>query len=363
VSNLIIDGGKEKRSSGSTWFRAFARADPVIDRRTFIASMVGYWLAVPLAVNAQQEAKIRLIGILTNSPSAKLPTDDDFWQVFTQTLRGRGFIEGQNVRFEWGIAEFKPDRYPTLAADFVRLNCDVIVVGAGDAAIRAAKDATTTIPIVMAPASDPVRDGFVASFARPGGNITGNATLTLDLSIKRLEFLKAAVPKARRVVHLWGRFGAGNPVAFAARKREREAAAQAIGVQLIDIEMTSSQEFERATSAVVREHADALLLNPGPLNWALRKEIADFATRQRLPAIAGRRLEAVAGTLMSYGPTGENIARTAAEYVDKILRGSKPADLPVEQVPPELVINMKTAKELGLTIPQSLLVRAKEVID
>ena len=323
--------------------------------------MMGYLLAAPIAVNAQQEAKIRLIGILTNSPSAKLPTDE-FWQVFRQTLRGRGFIEGQNIRFEWGFAEFKLDRYPTLAADFVRLNCDVIVVEAGDAAIRAAKDATTTIPIVMAPASDPVRDGFVASFARPGGNITGNATLTLDLQIKRLELLKEAVPKARRVAHLWGQFGAGNPVAFAARKREREAAAHAIGVQLIDIEMHTSQEFESATSAVVREHADALLLNPGPLNWALRKEIAEFAMRQRLPAIAGRRSEAVAGTLMSYGPTGANISRTAAEYVDKILRGSKPADLPVEQVPPELVINMKTAKELGLTIPQSLLVRANEVI-
>jgi putative ABC transport system substrate-binding protein len=361
VSDLTIVGGKEKRSSDSTWFCAFARADPVIDRRTFIASIVGYLLAAPMAVSAQQEAKIRLIGILTNSPSAKLPTDE-FWQVFRQTLRGRGFIEGQNIRFEWEFAEFKLDRYPALAADLVRLNCDVIVVEAGDAAIRAAKDATTTIPIVMAPSSDPVRDGFVASFARPGGNITGNATLTVDLTIKRIEFLKEAVPKARRVVHLWGQFGAGNPVAFAARKREREAAAQAMGVQLIDIEMTSSQEFERATSAVVREHADALLLNPGPLNWALRKEIAEFATRQRLPAIAGRRSEAAAGTLMSYGPTGANISRTAAEYVAKILSGSKPADLPVEQVPPELVINMKTAKELGLTIPQSLLVRANEVI-
>ena len=240
---------------------------------------------------------------------------------------------------------------------------DVIVVTTGDVGIRALKELTSAIPIVMAGASDPVRDGFVASLARPGGNITGVTNASLDLIPKQLELLKAAAPGAGRVVFLAsGRFGAGNAASIAELQRNRDAAAKALGMDLMRIEMPTPQDFGGATAVILREHGEALLISPNPTNFILRSEISEFATRHRLPAIGNIREFAAAGLLMSYGHNPTWVYRTTAVYVDKILRGAKPADLPIEQSTFELVINLKTAKALGLTIPQALLLRADEVI-
>jgi putative ABC transport system substrate-binding protein len=258
--------------------------------------------------------------------------------------------------------EGRVERIPTFAAELVQAHCDIIVVTTGDAGVRALKELTSTIPIVMSGASDPVRDGFAASLARPGGNITGVTDSSLDLIPKQLELLKAAAPGARRVAFLFGRYGAGDAARIAEMQRNRDEAANALGIEFRRIELPTPQDFGNAAATILREHVEALLISPNSTNFILRNEISEFAARHRLPAIAAVREFATAGLLMSYGNNLMWLMRANASYVDKILRGAKPADLPIERTTFELVINLKTAKALGLTITQPLLLRADEVL-
>jgi putative tryptophan/tyrosine transport system substrate-binding protein len=242
-----------------------------------------------------------------------------------------------------------------------RCRIDVLVTTNGRA-ITAAKEATSTIPIVTI-GSDPVGRGLVNSLAHPGGNITGIANYSLDLTLKRLELLKVAVPKAVRVVSVGDPGGGWDPAKLAALRKENDAATKATGVTLLRVELTASTAFDSATAAIARERPDALLLSSTTTNFRLQREIAEFAAKWRLPSVASRREEALAGILMTYGPSRDDTYRGAAIFVDKILKGAKPADLPIEQPTKfELVINLKTAKAIGLTIPQSLMGRADEVI-
>jgi putative ABC transport system substrate-binding protein len=333
----------------------------VVDRRTCIAALTGCILGLPPIVDAQVAGKTYRICGLQSAPPAT-PDSARLWQAFQLALGERGFVEGRNVVFERRYIEGRVERIPALAAELVRLNCDVITVTVGDLAVRTLKELTSTIPIVMFGASDPVRDGLVASLARPGGNITGVTDTSLDLIPKQLELLKTAAPGVRRVVYLYGSFGAGDEKTFEERMRNREAAAKALGVDLIRIQMPAPQDFASASAAVLRERADALLISPNSTNFILRNEISEFALRHRLPVVAATRELAAAGVLLSYGNNLAWVFRKSAEYVDKILRGAKPADLPIEQSTFELVLNLKTAKALGLTLPQSLLLRADEVM-
>lgn len=333
----------------------------MMDRRTFIGSTVTLVTTASLAASAKPAGKVWRIGYIGTSPLT-YPEQARIWDAFLETLRDFGYIEGKNLAFEMRYSEGNIERFPALAAELSRLNVDVIVVGSGPGA-RAAKEATTRIPIVMTGASDPVGAGLVASLGRPGGNLTGIADYQVDLIPKRLELLKTVAPKVTRVANLFGNFGGFDAAKLAALDTEQDAAAQALGVTLLRFQMNTPQDFDTTTAAVVRENLDALLLSPNPTNFVLRHELAAFALKQRLPAMAARREEVLAGTLMSYGPNLADIYRSVAIYINKIFKGSRPADLPVEQPTKfELVINMKTAKALGLTIPQSLLLRADEVI-
>jgi putative ABC transport system substrate-binding protein len=280
-------------------------------------------------------------------------------EAFRQGLRELGYVEGQNIAIESRWTEGKDDRLPALAADLVRSKVDVIVAETG-AATRAAQQATRTIPIVMSLVNDPVGSGLVASLARPGGNVTGLTIMSPDLVGKQLELLKEVVPKVSRVALLRH---PDNP-ASAAQLREAEAAAQALGVRLQTLEARSPQEIDGAFAAMTRERAGALLVIPDTLFWSQRRQIVDLAVKRRLPSIRIGEAYAEAGGLMSYGPSYRDLERRAASYVDKILKGANPADLPVAQPTKfELVINLKTAKAIGLTIPQPLLQRADQIID
>jgi putative ABC transport system substrate-binding protein len=280
-------------------------------------------------------------------------------EAFRQGLRELGYVEGQNIAIESRWTEGKDDRLPALAADLVRSKVDVIVAETG-AATRAAQQATRTIPIVMSLVNDPVGSGLVASLARPGGNVTGLTIMSPDLVGKQLELLKEVVPKVSRVALLRH---PDNP-ASAAQLREAEAAAQALGVRLQTLEARSPQEIDGAFAAMTRERAGALLVIPDTLFWSQRRQIVDLAVKRRLPSIRIGEAYAEAGGLMSYGPSYRDLERRAATFVDKILKGANPADLPVAQPTKfELVINLKTAKAIGLTIPQPLLQRADQIID
>ena len=269
-------------------------------------------------------------------------------------------MEGQNIAIESRWAEGKYDRYPALAADLVRLKVDVIVAHGG-AATQAVQQATRTIPIVMSLVLDPVGSGLVPSLARPGGNVTGTSFMGPDLVGKQLQLLKEVVPKVSRVAILRN---PANP-ASAQGLRDAEAAARALGVRLQALEARDPQEIDSAFAAMTRERAGALLIFPDPIFGNQRRQIAELAAKRRLPAIYGGTPEyAEAGGLMVYGPNELDLNRRAAIYVDKLLKGAKPADLPVEQPTKfELVINLRTAKAIGLTIPPSLLQRADQIID
>jgi putative ABC transport system substrate-binding protein len=321
----------------------------MMNRRMFIAEVAGTCLAVSGIASAQPRAKVWRIGYLGNTPPIN--------PVFEQALRQLGYVEGTTVVFERRFADGRDDRNPALAAELAKLELDVLVVTTGPAAI-AAKEATTTIPIVMAGTSDPVGRGLVASLARPGGNLTGVANLLLELNPKRLEILKQAVPKIVRVasVGTW-------EATVDATLTEQEAAARAIGLVVHRIAINAPSEFDKVAAAVVREQPDAMLLLPGPLTVRLRKEFAEFALAQRLPTMGWHGDQALAGIMMIYGPSNDGIFRDTATYVDKILKGAKVAELPVEQPTKiELIINLRTAKALGLTLPPSLVQRADEVI-
>ncbi len=281
-----------------------------------------------------------------------------FLQAFRQGLRELGYVEGQNIAIEFRWAEGKYDRLPGLAAELVRLKVNVIVAS-GPPAIQAAKQATETIPIVMAAIADAVAAGFVASLARPGGNITGLSLMLPELVGKQLELLKEVVPKVSRVALL------GNPAnpPYAQQVRQAQDAARALGVRLQPLEARDPSEIDKAFAAITTERADAVIVLPDTVLLDHRTRIADHAVRRRLPTVSGQSEQAEGGGLLAYGPSISDGVRRAATYVDKILKGAKPADLPVEQPTKfELVINLKTAKALGLTIPPSLLQRADEVI-
>ena len=305
---------------------------------------------------AQQPKNVHRIGFLSGGSPTTNPARTE---AFRQGLRELGYVEGKNIVIEWRSAEGKSERVPALAAELVRLNLDVIVTG-GSGATRPVKAATSTIPIVMTQDDDPVGSGHVASLARPGGNITGLATLSPELSGKRLELLKEIVPKLSRVAV----FGTSTSAANAKSLAEMEPAAGALGVKLQYIDVLAPKDIEPAFRAAVKELADAILmLVSGPILNARRKETAELAVKSRLPVIYERRGDVNAGGLVAYGVTLTDSDRRAAIYVDKILKGAKPADLPVEQPKKfEFIINLRAAKQIGLTIPPNVLARADRVI-
>jgi putative ABC transport system substrate-binding protein len=313
--------------------------------RKIVSLALGTMLfALYVSAQAQQPAKVARIGYLVGPSSASSAR----YEAFRQGLRELGYVEGKNIVIEWRSSEGNRDRQRALVAELMRLKVDVIVaVGAGD--IRIAKEATTTIPIVMVQGGDPVGSGFVASLARPGGNITGLATLRPELSGKRLELLTEVVPKLSRVAL----FGSSASPDHAQVLREAELAAGALGVKLQSLDIRSPKDFEPSFQAALKGRAEAVLVRVrGPILSPHRKEFAELAVKNRLPVIYEAAEEVEAGGLMSYGVSFIELYRRAAVYVDKILKGAKPADLPVEQPTKfELVINLKVAKQIGLTIP------------
>jgi putative ABC transport system substrate-binding protein len=325
-------------------------------RALLIAAAAWPALAWAGTVRAQAPAKLRRIGLL--SPFS--PSDAAVWhQAFRLGLRDLGWVEGKNINIEYRYAEGSSDRLPDLAAELVRLKVDVIVVSSSTAALAAQK-ATRAIPIVMASGGDPVASGLGESLARPGGNITGLSQMSQELAGKRLELLKEIVPKLSRVAVLWNPQGAGSQLSW----KEIQRPAKQLGLQLHSLEVRSSNDFDKAFEAATRARAGALFIVPDPVVGTNLKRIAGLAAKSRLPSILHRSEFADAGGLVAYGPDRADLFRRAATYVDKILKGAKPGDLPVEQPTRfELVINLKTAKALGLTIPQSVLVRADRVIE
>jgi ABC-type uncharacterized transport system substrate-binding protein len=312
-------------------------------------------LTAPLVAQAQPSTKVYRIGWL--SPGSAL-SSRAYIEAFQQSLRDLGYIEGQNMAVEYRYAEGKAERLPELAAELVHLTMDVLVTS-GSPATQAAQHATSTIPIVGVALADPLGTGFAASFARPGGNITGLAFQNADLSTKRLELLTEAVPGVTRVAVLWDSHFPASPSAV----RAVEEAARALGVQIHLLEVQGPEDFARVVAAATRERVQALLQVASPLFAVHRETFLDLVAKSRLPATCETRPFVVAGCLMAYGPSFPDMSRRAAYYVDRILKGAKPADLPVEQpMKFELVINLKTAEALGLTIPPTILFQADEVI-
>jgi putative tryptophan/tyrosine transport system substrate-binding protein len=286
------------------------------------------------------------------------PERDPVAEAFLEGMRALGYVEGQNLVMEYRGAAGQYERFPALAAELVRLKVDVLLVPNTPAAL-AAKQATSTIPIVMTAIADPVGSGLVASLARPGGNITGVTIMDTDLTQKRLELLKAVLPTVSRVAVLWN---PANPAA-APLVRATDVAAQALGVQLHLVEARGPDAFDRAFAAMTRAHAGALLVVPDRIFLDHRSRLAELAATSHLPTMHNNRALVEAGGLLSYGASQPDTWRRAATYVDKILKGAKPADLPVERpMKFDLVINLKTAQALGLTIPPAVLFQATEVI-
>ena len=318
-----------------------------------VALMVGLAFASVHVAEAQQPKKVPRIGVLAQgSQSSYAPLND----AFQQGLHELGYNEGKNIVIEYRYAEGEPDRLPGLVVELVRLNVDVIVTSTTPAH-QAAKQATTTIPIVMAQSSDPIGEGFVESLARPGGNITGLSSITQELGGKRLELFKEAVPRISRLAVIWS---SPTPVLM---MKEIESTARALSIQIQSVEVRSADDFNNIFSAMTKKRPNALFIIRTPLTRIHARPIIDFAAKSRLPTMYDDRLFVEAGGLMSYGVNIADLYRRAATYVDKILKGAKPADLPVEQPTKfELVINLNTAKQIGLNIPQSVLFRADRVI-
>jgi putative ABC transport system substrate-binding protein len=330
----------------------------VIDRRTFLAGTGAVVLAVPLPAEAQQAGKVYRIGYMS---VVSRQSAEPLMVIFLRALRDLGWIEGRNVLVEWRWADGKVERLSGFAAELAKLNVDLIVAPQSDSAL-AAKRATRKIPIVHVVAGDPVADGLVTSLARPGENVTGlTATPSPEIVGKRLELLKTATGAARVAV-LWNPARHYPYVDLALR--EVNAAARVLGVQLQVLEARGPDQFEPAFAAMVRGQADALLAFEDSMFWLNRGRLAELEAKHRLPTMHDLREFVKAGSLMAYGPDLADLFRRAATYVDKILKGAKPADLPVEQPTKfELVINLKTAKALGLTIPPSVLGRADQLIE
>jgi ABC-type uncharacterized transport system substrate-binding protein len=323
-------------------------------RRKFITLLGGAAAAWPLAANAQQPGKLPTIGFLGATPSI----ESQRVTAFVQRLRELGWIEGRTIAIEYRWAEGRPDRFAEIAAEFVRLKVDVIVT-VGTPPTLAAKQATAFIPIVFAASNDPVGTGLVASLARPGGNVTGQANQISDTIGKKLEFLREVVPDLRRLAIM---ANVGNP-ANVLEMAEAQATARTLGLEVTTSEIRRAEDIAPAFEAL-KDRADALYLCPDPLMNTNRTRINILAVGARLPTMHGLRDYVEAGGLMSYGPNFPDLWRRAGDFVDKILRGAKPADIPVEQPTKfDLIINLTTAKALGLDVPPTLLARADEVIE
>ena len=323
--------------------------------RTALVGLGAMILSAPV-VAAQSPVKAARIGILAAGTAS---TQAVRHEAFRQGLNELGYVEGRNIVIEYRYAEGKTERLPALAAELVRLNVDLILTS-GDQGVRVAKQASQTIPIVVTLVADLVGPGYVASLARPGGNITGLTTLVSELSKKRLELLKTAFPKESRVAILWNPNNAANVAGF----KETEVAARALRIQLVPLDVRRADDFESAFPAALRARADALIAVGDTVLLTHRARIAEFAAKNRLPTMYGSEDYMDAGGLMFYGPNVADMYRRAATYVDKILKGAKPGDLPVEQPTKfEFIINLKTAKVLGLTIPPPILFRADRVIE
>jgi putative ABC transport system substrate-binding protein len=327
----------------------------VTTRRAFLGTLAGGLLAAPLVSEAQQAGKIYRIGVLEPTSMALNAANLD---AFRQGLRELGYVEGHNLMIEYRSADGRSERFPDLAAELVRLKVDVIMTR-GTPAVLAAKNATGTIPVVMAASGDPVLSGVVASLARPGGNVTGLSAIVGEISGKRLELIREVVPGVSRVAAL---FNMSNPI-DALQWKETESAAPSLRVQLQLLDVRKPGDLAGAFDAAVKQRAGALVVGLDALTWANHRPIVGLAAKHRLPAMYGGREFVDAGGLIAYGVSYPHLYHRAASFVDKIFKGAKPADLPVEQPTKfELVINLKTAKALGLTIPQSVLGRADEVI-
>jgi putative ABC transport system substrate-binding protein len=315
-----------------------------------ITILGGAAVAWPLAARAQQPARLPRIGIIDDAP---------MWQAFRQALRELGYIEGQNIAYEYRYGEGEPDRLATAAAELVRRPVDVIATF-GTPPTHAAKEATATIPIVMIGIGDPVRAGIVASLARPGGNITGNTVLSPDLGAKRLQIVREAIATATRVAYLANPDNASSVATLA----EMKIAAAAAGMVLIPVQVGSVADFDPAFAAMMRERPDALLVSNDPLHQLHVNRIIEFLAKNRLPGMFQSKENVVAGGFLAYGASLPHLFRRAAGYVHRILQGTKPADLPVELPTKfDLAVNLKTAKTLGLDLPPMLLARADEVIE
>jgi putative ABC transport system substrate-binding protein len=335
---------------------------PILDcnvksiKKVVVVSLLAiFTLAYFYPAEAQQPAKIQRIGILLPNPPSLSPM---LLEAFRQGLRENGYVEGQNIEIEYRFGDGKSDRYPDLAAELVRRKVDVIVT-ASTRPTKAVKNATSTIPIVMAAVADPVGTGLIASLAHPGGNVTGLSMRSPDLSGKRLQLLKEVAPRVRRVGILWNPANEGNTVSW----QDTQTVAQRIGLKLQSIEVRTPPDFERGFEALTKIPADAFAVLRDPLVNNLTDDLVKFAAKNRLPAIYEAKEIVLAGGLMSYAPNHAELYRRAAYFVHRILTGSRPAELPVERpMRAEFVINLKAAKEIGLTIPAHVLQRADNVI-
>jgi putative ABC transport system substrate-binding protein len=321
-------------------------------RREFITLIGGAAAVWPVTAGAQHAGKMWRIAFITQA-------ETNIYEALFERLRELGYVEGQNIIIERRYAEGRAEKFQEFAAEMVRLKADLIITITTPAAL-AAKNATTTIPIVIPTAIDPVGTGLIASLARPGGNVTGGAVLTGEMAAKRLELLKEVVPSLSRTAVLWNSANPANALAW----RDTQGAARTLGVTLQSHEVQGPKDFEVAFARMAEERPDALFVLDDALTIQYRKEIADFAMQKRLPSVFAAKDRVEAGGLMSYGPRYSEMMRHAASLVDKILRGAQPANLPMEQPTTfELVINLKTAKAIGLTVPPLLLARADEVIE
>jgi putative ABC transport system substrate-binding protein len=319
-------------------------------RREFMALIGGAVVAWPLDARPQQPERIRRIGIIDYTP---------MWEPLREALREFGYVEGQNIAFEYRSAASKPERLSTAAAELVHIPVDVIVTY-GTPPTAAAKQATTRIPIVMVGTGDPVQSGLVSSLARPGGNVTGNTILGPEVVAKRLQIFKEAVPSLSRVALLWNPENVSNANNFV----ELQAAVPGMALSLISVEVRSVNEFDSAFAAMMRTHPDGIVITGDALHQLHMGRIINFLRESRLPGMFQVRENVVSGGFMSYGASLPDLFRRGASYVQKILQGAKPADLPVEQPTKfDLVINLKTAKALGLEIPPTMFARADEVIE
>ena len=326
-----------------------------MDRRTFIGVVAGRLLAVPVAAEAQPAGRVYRIGFLGNSTAA---LEANLVGPFREGLRDLGYVEGRNVLIEYRWAEGKYDRFPALIGELLALKVAVIVT-AGTPATLAVKKATTSVPLVMLAVGDPVGTGIVPSLSHPGGNITGLTAISTEMDAKRLELLREVVPSVSYIALLWN---AASPLQVLAEKQV-QAAAQVLRMRVLSLGVKTEEEIKSALAVMARERPDALLVLADRLLLHHRALIMDFATRHRLPGVHAYRELVEAGGLMSFGPSYADMHKRAAYFVDRILKGAKPGDLPVERPRTfELVINLKVAKALGLTIPQSVLLRGTEII-